>query len=118
MSRNFLVFAFGVVFVALAGPALPPKDNNNLLTCSSRPSAVTRRRSILAACDWRGPGRNAHDRAGQGQIYMLQDQLLGYLKNEINMGADGWVDQLGKSGQGGGFAAADFMFTAKADAVR
>jgi len=42
----------------------------------------------------------------------LSINQLGDLKNEINMGADGWVDQSQKVDKGG-FAAADFMFTAK-----
>ena len=46
------------------------------------------------------------------KFQMLEINQLGDLKNEINMGADGWVDQSQKVDKGG-FAAADFMFTAK-----
>ena len=46
------------------------------------------------------------------KFQMLEINDLGDLKNEINMGADGWVDQSEKVDKGG-FAAADFMFTAK-----
>jgi curli biogenesis system outer membrane secretion channel CsgG len=46
------------------------------------------------------------------KFQMLEINDLGDLKNEINMGADGWVDQSQKVDKGG-FAAADFMFTAK-----
>src|ERR1019366_2323194 len=46
------------------------------------------------------------------KFQMLEINQLGDLKNEINMGADGWVDQAQKVDKGG-FAAADFMFTAK-----
>lgn len=46
------------------------------------------------------------------KFQMLEVNQLGDLKNEINMGEDGWVDQAQKVDKGG-FAAADFMFTAK-----
>jgi curli biogenesis system outer membrane secretion channel CsgG len=46
------------------------------------------------------------------KFQMLEVNQIGDLKNEINMGADGWVDQAQKVDKGG-FAAADFMFTAK-----
>ena len=46
------------------------------------------------------------------KFQMLEISQLGDLKNEINMGTDGWVDQAQKVDKGG-FAAADFMFTAK-----
>jgi curli biogenesis system outer membrane secretion channel CsgG len=46
------------------------------------------------------------------KFQMLEINDLGDLKNEINMGADGWVDSSQKVDKGG-FAAADFMFTAK-----
>ena len=46
------------------------------------------------------------------KFQMLEINDLGDLKNEINMGTDGWVDQSEKVDKGG-FAAADFMFTAK-----
>jgi len=43
---------------------------------------------------------------------VLENSQLGELKHEIGMGDDGWVDQAQKVDKGG-FAAADFMFTAK-----
>jgi curli biogenesis system outer membrane secretion channel CsgG len=46
------------------------------------------------------------------KFQMLEVNQLGDLKNEINMGEEGWVDQAQKVDKGG-FAAADFMFTAK-----
>src|ERR1017187_5003940 len=46
------------------------------------------------------------------KFQMLEINQLGDLKNEIGMGQDGWVDQTEKVDKGG-FAAADFMFTAK-----
>ena len=49
------------------------------------------------------------------KFQMLEINDLGDLKNEINMGADGWVDQTQKVDKGG-FTAADFMFTAKVTA--
>jgi curli biogenesis system outer membrane secretion channel CsgG len=49
------------------------------------------------------------------KFQMLEINDLGDLKNEINMGTDGWVDQSQKVDKGG-FAAADFMFTAKVTA--
>lgn len=49
------------------------------------------------------------------KFQMLEVNQIGDLKNEINMGADGWVDQAQKVDKGG-FAAADFMFTAKVTA--
>src|ERR1700759_3441054 len=42
------------------------------------------------------------------KFQMLEINDLGDLKNEINMGADGWVDQSQKVDKGG-FAAADLM---------
>ena len=51
------------------------------------------------------------------KFQMLEINRSGDLKNEINMGADGWVDQSQKVDKGG-FAAADFMFTAKVTRVR
>ena len=49
------------------------------------------------------------------KFQMLEINDLGDLKNEIAMGQDGWVDQSQKVDKGG-FAAADFMFTAKVTA--
>jgi curli biogenesis system outer membrane secretion channel CsgG len=49
------------------------------------------------------------------KFQMLEINDLGDLKNEIGMGQDGWVDQAQKVDKGG-FAAADFMFTAKVTA--
>jgi curli biogenesis system outer membrane secretion channel CsgG len=46
------------------------------------------------------------------KFQMLEVNQLQDLKNEINMGEDGWVDQAQKVDKGG-FAAADFMITAK-----
>ena len=46
------------------------------------------------------------------KFQMLEVNQIQDLKNEINMGADGWVDQAQKVDKGS-FAAADFMFTAK-----
>jgi curli biogenesis system outer membrane secretion channel CsgG len=46
------------------------------------------------------------------KFQMLEVNQIGDLKNEINMGEDGWIDQAQKVDKGG-FAAADFMFTAK-----
>ena len=46
------------------------------------------------------------------KFQMLEINDLGDLKNEIAMGQDGWVDSSQKVDKGG-FAAADFMFTAK-----
>ena len=43
---------------------------------------------------------------------VLETTQLGALKDEIKMGEDGWVEQTEKV-EKGGFAAADFMFTAK-----
>lgn len=46
------------------------------------------------------------------KFQMLEVNQIADLKNEIGMGADGWVDQAQKVDKGS-FAAADFMFTAK-----
>lgn len=43
---------------------------------------------------------------------VLENTQLGALKDEIKLGEDGWVEQSEKV-EKGGFAAADFMFTAK-----
>jgi curli biogenesis system outer membrane secretion channel CsgG len=46
------------------------------------------------------------------KFQVLENSELGELKNEINMGGDGWVDKEQKVDKGG-FAAADFMFVGK-----
>ena len=46
------------------------------------------------------------------KFQMLEINQINDLKNEIGMGQDGWVDAAQKVDKGG-FAAADFMFTAK-----
>ena len=46
------------------------------------------------------------------KFQVLETTQLGALKDEIKMGEDGWVEQSEKVDKGG-FAAADFMFTAK-----
>jgi len=46
------------------------------------------------------------------KFQVLETTQLGALKDEIKMGEDGWVEQSEKV-EKGGFAAADFMFTAK-----
>ena len=46
------------------------------------------------------------------KFQVLETTQLGALKDEIKMGEDGWVEQ-GEKVDKGGFAAADFMFTAK-----
>jgi curli biogenesis system outer membrane secretion channel CsgG len=46
------------------------------------------------------------------KFQVLESTQLGALKDEIKMGEDGWVEQ-GEKVDKGGFAAADFMFTAK-----
>ena len=46
------------------------------------------------------------------KFQVLETTELGALKDEIKMGEDGWVEQ-GEKVEKGGFAAADFMFTAK-----
>src|ERR1700748_529377 len=46
------------------------------------------------------------------KFQMLEINDLGDLKNEINMGTDGWVDRSQKVDKGS-WSAADFMFTAK-----
>ena len=46
------------------------------------------------------------------KFQVLESTQLGALKDEIKMGEDGWVEQSEKV-EKGGFAAADFMFTAK-----
>ena len=46
------------------------------------------------------------------KFQVLESTQLEALKNEIKMGEDGWVEQSEKVDKGG-FAAADFMFTAK-----
>ncbi len=114
MSRNFLVFAFGVVFVALAGTRLAAQDNNNLPTCFVAPfSGDTTAIQYWQPAMGEGLGEMLTTELGKANKFqMLEINDLGDLKNEINMGADGWVDQSEKVDKGG-FAAADFMFTAK-----
>jgi len=104
----------GVVLVALTGNRLAAQDSNNLPTCFVAPfSGDTAAIQYWQPAMGDGLGEMLTTELGKiNKFQMLEINDLGDLKNEINMGADGWVDQSEKVDKGG-FAAADFMFTAK-----
>jgi curli biogenesis system outer membrane secretion channel CsgG len=114
MRRNFLTLISGVVFAVLAGSRLAAQDNSNLPTCFVAPfSGDTTAIQYWQPAMGEGLGEMLTTELGKiNKFQMLEVNQIGDLKNEINMGADGWVDQAQKVDKGG-FAAADFMFTAK-----
>jgi curli biogenesis system outer membrane secretion channel CsgG len=111
MKRKLLAFAIGVIFVSLTVSRALADD---LPTCFVAPfggdtTAIQYWQPAMGA----GLGEMLTTELGKiNKFQMLEINDLGDLKNEINMGADGWVDQSEKVDKGG-FAAADFMFTAK-----
>jgi curli biogenesis system outer membrane secretion channel CsgG len=114
MRRNFLTLISGVVFAALAGSRLAAQDNSNLPTCFVAPfSGDTTAIQYWQPAMGEGLGEMLTTELGKiNKFQMLEVNQIGDLKNEINMGEDGWIDQAQKVDKGG-FAAADFMFTAK-----
>ena len=113
MKRNFLVFICAAVFTAFAGDRLAAQDNN-LPTLFVAPfSGDTTAIQYWQPAMGEGLGEMLTTELGKiNKFQMLEINQIGDLKNEINMGADGWVDQAQKVDKGG-FSAADFMFTAK-----
>ncbi len=113
MKRIIPAFICAVVFMALGSVRLAAQDNN-LPTLFVAPFSG----DTVAIQYWQpamGQGLSEMLTTELGKInkfQMLEISALGDLKNEINMGEDGWVDQAQKVDKGG-FAAADFMFTAK-----
>ncbi|MGA3163996.1 MAG: CsgG/HfaB family protein [Verrucomicrobiota bacterium] len=113
MKRNFLAFICATVFTAFAGDRLAAQDNN-LPTLFVAPfSGDTTAIQYWQPAMGEGLGEMLTTELGKiNKFQMLEINQIGDLKNEINMGADGWVDQAQKVDKGG-FSAADFMFTAK-----
>lgn len=113
MKRNFLTFICATVFVAFAGDRLAAQDNN-LPTLFVAPfSGDTTAIQYWQPAMGEGLGEMLTTELGKiNKFQMLEINQIGDLKNEINMGSDGWVDQAQKVDKGG-FSAADFMFTAK-----
>ena len=113
MKRNFLAFICAIVFMATAGDRLAAQDNN-LPTLIVAPFSG----DTVAIQYWQpamGQGLSEMLVTDLGKINkftVLENSQIGELKNEINMGQDGWVQPSEKVDKGG-FAGADFMFTAK-----
>ena len=111
MKTNFSAIILGVAFATVRVFA------DDLPTCFVAPFSG----STTAIENWQpamgeGLGEMLTTELGKiNKFQMLEINDLGDLKNEINMGADGWVDQPQKVDKGG-FAAADFMFVAKVTA--
>ena len=114
MNRSFSTVLCGLVLVALAGNRLAAQDNSNLPTCFVAPfSGDTTAIQYWQPAMGEGLGEMLTTELGKiNKFQMLEVNQIGDLKNEINMGEDGWIDQAQKVDKGG-FAAADFMFTAK-----
>jgi curli biogenesis system outer membrane secretion channel CsgG len=108
MKKNFIPLLLGAT---LAATRLLADD---LPTCFVAPfSGDTTAIQYWQPAMGEGLGEMLTTELGKANKFqMLEINDLGDLKNEINMGADGWVDQSQKVDKGG-FAAADFMFTAK-----
>jgi curli biogenesis system outer membrane secretion channel CsgG len=113
MKRNLLSFLTGIVFASLTATRLLAADENlpSLIVAPFSGDAV-------AIQYWQpalGQGLSEMFVTELNKIskfQVLENSELGQLKNEINMGEDGWIDQASKVDKGG-FAAADFMFVAK-----
>ena len=107
MKKNISVLVFCVAFTARIFA-------DDLPTCFVAPFSG----DTTAIQSWQpamgeGLGEMLTTELGKiNKFQMLEVNQLGDLKNEIGMGQDGWVDQAQKVDKGG-FAAADFMFTAK-----
>lgn len=111
MKKTLFSFFLGAAFVAT------PAWAEDLPTCFVAPFGG----STSAIENWQpamgeGLGEMLTTELGKiNKFDMLEINQLGDLKSEIAMGQDGWVDQSQKVDKGG-FAAADFMFTAKVTA--
>jgi len=92
----------GVVLVALAGNRLAAQDNSNLPTCFVAPfSGDTTAIQYWQPAMGEGLGEMLTTELGKiNKFQMLEVNQIGDLKNEINMGEDGWIDQAAESGQG------------------
>jgi curli biogenesis system outer membrane secretion channel CsgG len=114
MRRHLLMLICGVVLAASPGKRLAAQDNNNLPTLFVAPfSGDTTAIQYWQPAMGEGLGEMLTTDLGKiNKFQMLEVNQIADLKNEINMGEDGWIDQAQKVDKGG-FAAADFMFTAK-----
>ena len=113
MKKNLLRFLGGSILAAgLAGGA--PAEDSGLPTLIVAPFSG----NTTVIDHWQpamGEGLCEMLITEMGKInkfQVLETTQLGALKDEIKMGEDGWVQQSDKV-EKGGFAAADFMFTAK-----
>ncbi len=113
MKKNFLAFLGGPILAAgLAGSAWAAESGLPTLIVAPFTGSTT------AIQNWQpamGEGLCEMLITEMGKLdkfQVLETTQLGALKDEIKMGEDGWVEQTEKVDKGG-FAAADFMFTAK-----
>ncbi len=112
MKRNVVQFACSVIL--LAGSASLLADDEGLPTLIIAPFSG----DTTAISYWQpamGSGLQEMLITEMGKLnkfQVLETTQLEALKDEIKMGDDGWVEQSEKVDKGG-FAAADFMFTAK-----
>jgi curli biogenesis system outer membrane secretion channel CsgG len=113
MKRNLLWFACGLVLMAGGAANLVAEDEGlpSLIVApfSGNTTAITYWQPAM------GEGLSEMLITEMGKLNkftVLETTQLETLKDEIKMGDDGWVEQSEKVDKGG-FAAADFMFTAK-----
>jgi curli biogenesis system outer membrane secretion channel CsgG len=113
MKRNLLCFACGLSLLA-AGSARILADDEGLPTLIVPPfSGDTTAISYWQPAMGAGLCEMLITEMGKlNKFQVLETTQLDALKDEIKMGDDGWVEQSEKV-EKGGFAAADFMFTAK-----
>jgi curli biogenesis system outer membrane secretion channel CsgG len=113
MRKHFFAFMGSVVFMALAGSRVAAQGDN-LPTLIVAPFSGDKT-MIQYWQPAMGQGLSemlVTELSKINKFQVLENSELGELKNEINMGEDGWV-QASEKVDKGGFAAADFMFTAK-----
>jgi curli biogenesis system outer membrane secretion channel CsgG len=113
MKRNLVHFTCGAVFLAGACSSLLAQDEGlpSLIVApfSGNTTSITYWQPAM------GEGLSEMLITEMGKLNkftVLETTQLETLKDEIKMGDDGWVEQSEKVDKGG-FAAADFMFTAK-----
>src|SRR5690349_2966254 len=113
MKRNMVHFACGMILLA-GGAANLFADDEGLPTLIVAPfSGDTTAISYWQPAMGAGLQEMLITELGKlNKFQVLETTALDALKDEIKMGDDGWVEQSEKV-EKGGFAAADFMFTAK-----
>lgn len=113
MKKNLLAFVCSSILAAgLAGPALAADSGLPALIVAPFSGDITHIAYWQPAMG-EGLCEMLITELGKlNKFQVLETTQLGALKDEIKMGEDGWVEQSEKV-EKGGFAAADFMFTAK-----